>query len=396
MTSDFNTYLHIFYWIDWCLFLYLLLMVSYLLFFTGMSFTKNEKYYKPSTFIHKFVILIPAYKEDSVIIDTVKTFLKQDYPTEQYDLVVIADKMKQETIESIKQYPVHLLEVHFESSTKAKALKYALEHLPGQNYQIVVVLDADNHTDRNYLSQINDAYNAGCMAIQTHRMAKKTNTTMAFIDAVSEEINNTIFRKGHIRAGLSSALIGSGMAFDFNLFHQCIMNADLNNVGEDKQLEISLLRKFIFIDYLENTNTYDEKITQTKAFYNQRRRWLATQFSNLLLCINDLPKAILNKNWSYCDKLFQWIMPSRIMLVGYIFILTLITFYFDWFIALKWLCLLFISIMILLISIPKYLQTKKLYKTVFLIPLLFIMMFINHFRLFGASKRFIHTSHGNK
>lgn len=396
MTSDFNTYLPIFYLIDWCLFFYFLVIVFYLLFFAIMSFKKKKKHYQPSSVIHKFIVLIPAYKEDSVILDTISTFLKQDYPTEQYDLVVIADKMKQETIKSIKQYPVHLLEVHFENSTKAKALQYALEHLPGQNYQIVVVLDADNHTDTNFLTQINDAYSAGNMAIQTHRMAKKTRTSMALIDAVSEEINNTIFRKGHIRAGLSSALIGSGMAFDFNLFHECIMNADLNNVGEDKQLEISILRKFIYIDYMENTNTYDEKIAHTNAFYNQRRRWLATQFCNLYLCIKDFPEALFRKNWSYCDKLFQWIMPSRIMLVGYLFILTLITFYLNRLIALKWLCLLFISIVVLLISIPKYLQTRKLYKTVFLIPLLFIMMFINHFRLFGAGKQFIHTSHDNK
>lgn len=396
MIHEFNTYYTIFYWIDWCLFVYFSLVVFYLLFFAINSFRRYNKRYSSSPFIHKIVVLIPAYKEDSVIIETISAFLKQDYPAEQYDLVIIADKMKQETINAIKQLPVHLLEVHFENSTKAKALRYALENLPAQNYQIAIVLDADNHTDRNFLTQINEAYDSGCMAMQTHRMAKNTVTAMALMDAVSEEINNTIFRKGHVRVGLSSALIGSGMAFDFKIFYQCIMEADTSCVGEDKQLEISLLRKYIFIDYLENTNTYDEKITKTSAFYSQRRRWLATQFSNLSICINEFPKVIKDRNWSYCDKLFQWMMPPRIILVGNTSTLALIILFINWYVALKWIYLLLILVTVLLISIPKNLHTKKLYKTVFLLPLLFLMMFINHFRLLGAGKKFIHTSHGNK
>jgi len=35
---------------------------------------------------------------------------------------------------------------------------------------------------------------------------------LALLDGISEEINNNIFRKGHQTLGLSSALIGSGMA----------------------------------------------------------------------------------------------------------------------------------------------------------------------------------------
>ena len=45
---------------------------------------------------------------------------------------------------------------------------------------------------------------------------KDTNT--AVLDAVSEEINNSIFRKGHTRLGFSSGLSGSGMAFEYDLF----------------------------------------------------------------------------------------------------------------------------------------------------------------------------------
>jgi cellulose synthase/poly-beta-1,6-N-acetylglucosamine synthase-like glycosyltransferase len=55
-------------------------------------------------------------------------------------------------------------------------------------------------------------------AVQGHRTAKNTNNSWAILDAISEEINNNIFRKGHRVLGLSSAIIGSGMAFRYNYF----------------------------------------------------------------------------------------------------------------------------------------------------------------------------------
>jgi hypothetical protein len=49
-------------------------------------------------------------------------------------------------------------------------------------------------------------------------LQKNTNNSWAILDAISEEINNNIFRKGHRVLGLSSAIIGSGMAFRYNYF----------------------------------------------------------------------------------------------------------------------------------------------------------------------------------
>ena len=39
---------------------------------------------------NRFVILIPAYKSDEVILNTVGHALNQNYPTEKFDVIVIA------------------------------------------------------------------------------------------------------------------------------------------------------------------------------------------------------------------------------------------------------------------------------------------------------------------
>ena len=144
------------------------------------------------------------------------------------------------------------------------------------------------------------------MAIQTHRTAKNRNTEIAILDGVSEEVNNTIFRRGHVRVGISSALIGSGMAFDYKWFRKNV--AQLSSAGEDKELEALLLKQRIFIEFLDHVYVYDEKTQEEKGFYNQRRRWLATQFAQWGRVVRDLPKAILSGNIDYCDKLIQWML----------------------------------------------------------------------------------------
>ena len=57
-----------------------------------------------------------------------------------------------------------------------------------------------------------------------------------FSQAAFEEINNSIFRRGHVALGLSSAISSSGMAFDFNWFKKNIMSAKTSY--DEKELEL--------------------------------------------------------------------------------------------------------------------------------------------------------------
>lgn len=381
---------------DWIIFIYASLLVFYLLFFSLAAHRKKRQgEYPDSKNLHRFVIFFPAYKEDAVIESAISGFLKQNYSVNLFDVVVISDQMREETLDSLKKYPVIIEKVQIEKSTKAKALRFALSKLEN-TYDIAVILDADNLVETDFLKHINNAYASGQLAIQTHRTAKEPQTNVAILDAASEEINNRIFRQGHVRAGFSSALIGSGMAFDFNLFREMMMEIDEEHVGEDKQMEITLLRKHIFIDYLEDVYTYDEKISKPSNFFNQRRRWLSTQISNLSISFKDFPLALKNKNWDYCDKLLQWTMPSRVVLTGIVSLLAIGISCWNLFAGIKWICLAGILLGTLIQSVPGHLINRKFYKAVFMIPLLFSMMIINHFRLAGADKKFIHTSHGDK
>lgn len=142
---------------------------------------------------------------------------------------------------------------------------------------------------------MNRAYDFGLPAIRARRTCKNLNTDVAMLDAVSEEINNGIFRSGHNAVGLSASLSGSGMAFDAGWFRRNVRQ--LQTAGEDKELETMLLRQNIHIGYLQYLPVYDEKTQKTTNIKNQRKRWIAAQFGARQRCCRICPKRSCRAIW---------------------------------------------------------------------------------------------------
>ena len=375
---------------EWIFFIIMAIPVGYYLIFSFFSLWGGGKKYPVAKKKSRVVVLIPAYKEDRVIEGSVRSLMVQEYPENKMDILVISDKMTDETNEMLSKLPVKLLAITPETSSKAVALNMAIDSLKGEKYDLVVILDADNVVEPNFVSEINDAFYFGLTAIQAHRTAKNLNNDMAILDAISEEINNSIFRKGHVNMGFSSALIGSGMAFDYKWFKHNVKQ--LSTSGEDKELEIILFKDRIFVDYLDNLMVYDEKIQGERGFYNQRRRWIAAQFGSLFSALKDLPGAIFSRNIDYVERIFVWMMPPKIIIMGIIAIASMITLVLQWRLTIKWWALLVLMLIAFAMAIPDFLITKRSLKAINRLPLIFILMFVNLFRTKGVNKKFIHTS----
>lgn len=379
--------------VDAVAFLLFAIAVLYLLIFAIKSQSKKQNVYPTTKKKYRFAVVFPAYMEDRVIINSVNSFLEQSYPRDKFDVFVISDRMTDDTNSVLENAGAIVLKKNFENSTKTASLQEMVKYLEGHDlkYDYLVVLDADNWVDEYFLDKMNDAFYSGCSAIQTHRVAKNYNTNVAILDSVSEEINNAIFRKGHTRLGFSSSLIGSGMAFDYTLFRKYIMKA--STIGVDKQLEMFLLKNGYYIEYLSDVYTYDEKVSKSKQFYKQRKRWMSTQFHNLFRGIWGCPAAALQGNWDYCNKLFQWSMPPRIILIGMITLISIGLTLVGSMLAIKWWVLLIVLGIVFVLAIPDYLFNKRLLKALISLPWLFLLMLINVTTIFGRNKKFIHTEH---
>ncbi|MDD4609741.1 MAG: glycosyltransferase family 2 protein [Bacteroidaceae bacterium] len=385
--------LQLFNLIDAIIFLFVAIAVLYLFIFALKSLGDKITKYPSTDQFYSYAVIIPAYNEDSVILNSVKSFKKQNYPTEKYDIFVATRHMSDETVSALTQEGVTVIPILEPKTSKTRALQLANEYIEQNQlkYDIAVILDANNLVDPIFLKKINDAFYAGCSAVQTHRVAKNATSSIAILDAVSEEINNSIFRKGHTQLGLSSSLIGSGMAFDYDLFNKCIREIKMG--GFDKQMEVLLLKSNIYIEYLSDVYTYDEKVNKSSQFYSQRKRWVSSQFSSFYFGLLSLPRAILSGNVDYCNKLIQWAMPPRVILLGlsllFAVLLTLldVSNSFATILSIKWWCLFILLLLTFSMAVPDYLINSKLVKATIKIPLLFLMMFANLFRVFSKNNR---------
>lgn len=379
---------------DIMLWLFAACSVAYVVFFAFISLFYDKK---DQIALHaaalsnkttRFLILFPAYNEDRVIVNAVEQFLLQDYPETHYTVVVISDHMQPSTNEQLGEMPIKLLTPTFEKSSKAKAMQYAINHVEG-DFDNVVVLDADNVVRTDFLSQLNilcTVYDA----IQCHRCAKNANNDVAVLDGASEEINNTLFRKAHNRLGLSSALIGSGMCFNYNLFKQNVFQ--LKTAGEDREMEALLLKQGIFIKYAPDIHVFDEKVSSQDNFQRQRMRWMTAQIQSLLNQLPQIPQAIIQGNINFIDKTIQQaLIPRSILIVLLAVISVLMTLLvYEW--CMKWWVLLGLLTIALFIALPAPLRFKSFRKAL-AIPGLVLRMLKNFLHIDRKNTDFIHTTH---
>lgn len=384
----------VFHIIDIILWVIILGSVAYVAFFAIISlfYEKEDRIAihasALSNKMNKFLILYPAYNEDRVIINAVEHFLEQDYPKDHYTVAVISDHMQPETNDFLRSLPITLLTPTFEKSSKAKAMQYAINEVEGE-YDNVVILDADNVVRPEFLSQLNVLCTV-YEAIQCHRCAKNADNDVAVLDGASEEINNTIFRKAHNRLGLSSALIGSGMCFSYNLFKDNVFK--LSTAGEDREMEALLLHQEVFIKYAPDIHVFDEKVSNKDNFQKQRMRWMTAQIQSLLSNFPKIPEAIIYGKINFIDKTIQQALIPRsiliVLLIGISIIVTLVVP--EW--CEKWWILLGILAISLFIAIPSQLRIRSFSK-VLAIPSLVLRMLKNMLYLDRKNTNFIHTEH---
>lgn len=384
------------------LYVYLGISVLYALVFSiagKLGSIKPSTNYAPES---KFAVMLPTYKSDEVILSSAKDAVMQKFPKDCYDVIVIADSLQAATVEALKQIPVKVIEVSFEQSTKAKSLNEAFKILPQNHYDYVLILDADNHMSRDFLSKINSKlYHSKAQAIQGHRVAKNLNTNFAILDAISEEVNNHIYRKGHRILGLSSGLIGSGMAFDYSMYKEVLKTIHAVG-GFDKESELKLLRQKVKIEYAEDALIYDEKVEDSEVFGNQRRRWISAQIHYFKkFFVAGIVDLFTKGNIDFFDKAFQQFLMPRVMLLGSLILFSVLSVLstiagLDIGPSLsQWILLLAGWSLGIILAIPNAYLNKKTFNAVAQLPKAILVMFATLFKLKGANKKFIHTPHRN-
>lgn len=371
----------IFTYIDWILFILVSLTVLYLGVFAITSLFSRHSETPKAKKENRFIILIPTHHNGKSAMMTVKSVLGQSYPMRQFDITVIADHEEEMTLFHLAQQPITLLAPNFEKSSRIKSLQLAINNLPQfKIYDAVIILEAGDVVETEFLQQMNDAYeSAGTKAIQAHKLSLNRDTVTARLSAIFEEINNSIFRRGHISIGLPAAMHSSGMVFDFEWFKDYLQLAKPS--WTDKELEAMLTRQHIYVDYFDNIFFYNEKKRQADDFNRQHRSWMWSQWKTIFRNIRFLPTAILNRHYDLIDKLLQWMLLPRMIMMLVIMGMCIIVPFIYMSAALKWWALFAVVVLIFAIATPNYLVDEKWDRTFFLVPVVLLSPLLNKFSL---------------
>ena len=380
--------------IEWIILIWLIFSILYILVYAiSGHFYKIYAKRRLRNKLPRIALFIPAYKEDAVIVDTAKRACKQDYRG-RYDVIVIADSLQEETLLKLKDLPIRLIEVDFLKSTKTKALNRAMDQLY-PSYDLAIILDADNVMERAAINEFSHAYRQGYKAIQGRRVAKNLNTNFAFLDGISEGLNNHVYSKGPAALKLSSRLVGSAMAFDYNIFRSLMKQIKAVG-GFDKELELLLIQNGLRIEYVETAIVYDEKVSKSNDFAKQRTRWISAQYQFMW---RKMPMAIimlLRGNFDYFYKAIQLALPPRLLMPIFISIMAVLGLVQNHsVITIISFSGLLLNIVAYSIAIPKSYWNKQMVQAFWTLPKAAAITILCLFKLKRARKTFIHTPHEN-
>ena len=174
------------------------------------------------------------------------------------------------------------------------------------------------------------------------------------------------------------------MAFNYNWFKENITKS--KGVWDDKVLEALLMRQHIFVDYFDDIYIFDEKTRASSEFKRQHGKWLSTQFNSLAKNIKYLPGAIYNKQYDLIDKILQWMLIPRILMMGIIFIMSVTLPFIYMSLAIKWWIIAALIMLVFAIATPNYLVDKQWDRAFMKIPFVIITSIL-HLNVLGHRSR---------
>ncbi|MGO9480401.1 MAG: glycosyltransferase family 2 protein [Candidatus Kryptoniota bacterium] len=294
-----------------------LLFALYLAFLTLLAMTRRSKPpHMPKT-LRRFAVMVPAHNEESVIEKTLRSLKQIYYPTDKFDIVVIADNCTDRTAAIAREMNVVVLE-RFDAINAGKgyALRWCMEQLidSGRPYDAFVVIDADTVVSTNILSVMNGYLEDGAECIQCSDMVvsqpgawSPEMTRVAFI------LHNFVRPLGKMAIGWSAGLNGNGMCFSRNLIENKMWSS--YSRVEDLEHSIQLLLENIKIQFAPEATVRAIMPTDPRNAETQRKRWEMGRFALIRkYALSLIAGAARKRSSMILDSMIDLITPALVNL----------------------------------------------------------------------------------
>lgn len=273
---------------------------------------------------NKFMAIIPAHNEETVVVNLIESLKKLDYPKEFYDIYVIADNCTDKTAEVAKKAGAIVYERFDEAhKTKGHALQWFLAQKIEENapYDAFCIFDADNIVDKNFLKVMNKKLCQGEDVVQGYKDIK--NPSDSWISAGYAIFYWTMHRFYHLaryNIGLSPLMNGTGFMVKFDVIKPQGWNT--KTLTEDIEFSLKRIIEGKKLGWAREAIVYDEQPVGFKQSWTQRSRWTVGHMQCLKEYTKPLAEAVVkNKTVMNFDGLLYMLGTTPMLVLTLILVI---------------------------------------------------------------------------
>ena len=225
---------------------------------------------------HKFMAIIPAHNEETVVRNLIESLKNQTYDKNLYDIYVIADNCTDNTAEVARKAGAIVYErFDEEHKTKGYALDWFLKQKIEENapYDAFCIFDADNIVDVDFLKNMNKKLCQGEEVVQGYRDIKNpTDSWVSAGYAIFYWTMNRFYHLARYNLGLSPLINGTGFMVKFDLVKPT-NGFDTVTLTEDIEFSLKTIISGKKLGWATDAIVYDEQPVGFKQSWSQRSRW---------------------------------------------------------------------------------------------------------------------------
>ena len=217
-------------------------------------------------------VVVAAHDEAAVIAGIAEDLASQTYPHDLLRACVVADRCADDTAELAGRF-IEVANRESGVGGKGAVIAWYLDENPLDSDEVLVVLDADNRIDTDFIDGMASAFADGTKVVQAYLdVANPDGSPLATANALTYWASNRMVQLSRSNIGWSCDLGGTGMA----ITGQALDDAGgiTDDLTDDLALNVRLNLAGHRAKWLHDVRVRDEKPTGTAATITQRSRWV--------------------------------------------------------------------------------------------------------------------------
>ncbi len=262
----------------------------------------------PQSNVHKKIaIVVPAHNESLLIEETLQVLQQQDYPEDQFEIVVIADNCTDDTAAKAGKIGARVIERN-SNPGKGQALYETFGMLMEESWDAFLIIDADSHLSTNALTELNHQLCSGIDVIQVrYGVLNPTESIRTKAMELSTASYNGLRHRGSDTLGISIGINGNG----FCLTRQTLVDVPYlaHSIVEDLEYHLLLLNAGYKVSFNDRVVVKAQMPVGDRGAEVQRVRWERGRAMMIKDYAPNLFKQVFSRPKVAFDGLLSVLMP---------------------------------------------------------------------------------------